>query len=154
MIRLLPSFHETLVLPRKPTDTVSRLLVSTSDKPFVQPDEAQLIFTGWVRPDRFRLSLRSRRHNHFLLLVAGTIDGTNSGCLLSLTYQLFPLTRLLLYGWTVLLLIGGLVAITVLDNLSVAFVVAIILVVMHAVTRSNFAIQLKLTRDAIHRIIA
>lgn len=154
MIQLLPSFHETLVLPRKAKDTISRLLVSTSDKPFMQPDEAHLVFTGWVRQDRFRISLRSRRHNHFLPLVAGTIDGTNSGCLLSLTYRLFPLTRFLLMGWTCLLLMGGLAAVTVLDNLPVALVVVGILLVIHAVTRSNFTIQLRLTREAIHRIVA
>lgn len=154
MIRVLPSFHETLVLPRKGPDTVSRLSVSTSNKPFLQPDEAHLVFTGWVTPDRFRISLRSRRHNHFLPLVVGAIDGTTTGCLVSLTYRLFPLTRYLLVGWTCLLLVGAAVTAYPLENYPAAVSLTGLLVLMHVIAWSNFAIQLRLTREAIRRIVA
>ncbi|MBL7850655.1 MAG: hypothetical protein JNN04_07120 [Cyclobacteriaceae bacterium] len=153
-VTLLPTCEETLVLPRKAKDIAQRLAVSTSDKPFLQADEAELLFSGWVKPDRFRIALRMRRPNHFIPLVIGTIEPTNSGCLVSLSYQLFPVTRYLLLGWTLFVLFGGLVSLLVFHNHLLAVIGVAILGLMHYVTRFNFQFQLRLTREAIHRVVA
>jgi len=151
---LLPSFRETLVLSRKAKDIGQRLLVSTSNKPFLQPDESELLFSGWVKPDRFRIALRLRRPNHFIPLVVGTIDPTSSGCLISLSYRLFPVTRMLLQAWSILLLLGGLIAIYPFQNYVATLGVVVTLLLIHLVTWSNFRFQLRLTREAIHRVVA
>jgi hypothetical protein len=154
VIALLPSFRETLVLPRSARDIGERLSASTSHKPFLQPDEAELLFSGWVKPDRFRIALRIRRPNHFIPLVIGTIDSTSSGCLVVLSYQLFPLTQILLYGWTCFLLLGGAIGIIFFNNYPSALGVAVVLALIHSIARSNFNLQLRLTRDALHRVVA
>ncbi len=154
MITLLPSFRETLVLPRKAKDTSERLLVSTSNKPFLQPDESELLFSGWVNPDRFRIALRLRRQNHFIPLAMGKIDATTSGCLITLHYRLFPVTRLLLQAWSVLLVAGGVIALYPFQNYLASLAAAATLILIHIVARSNFRIQLQLTREAIHRVVA
>jgi hypothetical protein len=153
VITLLPSSRETLVLPRSAKDIGERLAASTSSKPFLQPDEAELLFSGWVKSDRFRIALRLRRHNHFIPLVIGTIDSTSSGCLVLLSYQLFPLTQILLYGWTCFLLLGGVIGI-IFSNYPSALGAAVILGLIHFIARSNFNLQLRLTRDAVHRVVA
>lgn len=154
MISLLPTYRETLVLPRKAKDIEERLSASTSNKPFPQPDEAELLFSGWVKPDRFRIALRLRRPNHFIPLVIGTIDSTSSGCLVSLSYHLFPLTRVLLYGWTGFLLLGGAISLALFRNYPIVLGWAAVLALLHLITRSNFKLQLRLTRDALHRVVA
>ena len=154
MITLLPSYQETLVLPRSAKDIEERLSASTSSKPFLQPDEAELLFSGWIKPDRFRIALRLRRPNHFIPLVIGTIDSTSSGCLISLSYQLFPHTRFLLYGWTGFLLLGGTIGLLIFRNYPSALGAAVVLVLIHAITRSNFKLQLRLTRETLHRVVA
>lgn len=154
MITLLPSYRETLVLPRSAKDTGERLSASTSSKAFPQPDEAELLFSGWVKPDRFRIALRMRRPNHFIPLVIGTIDSTSSGCLILLSYQLFPLTRFLIYAWTCFLLLGSGIGIVIFNNYPGALGMLAVVALIHFIARSNFNVQLRLTRDAVHRVVA
>jgi hypothetical protein len=141
-------------LPRGGEDIYRRLSVSTSNKPFLQPDEEELLFTGWVKPDRMRISLRSRRPSHFLPLVTGQLDLTRSGCILALRYTLFPTTRLLLQLWSILIILGTLM--TAYTYRSAVFVLAglLLLIIIYLIAWSNFNLQLHTTRKAIHRVVA
>lgn len=154
MISILPTFSETLVLPRTGADIYQRLSVSTSNKPFLQPDEEELLFTGWVQPDRMRISLRGRRPSHFLPLVTGRMDLTRSGCILVLRYTLFPTTRLLLQLWSILIILGSLM--TAYTYRSAVFTLAglLLLIIIYLIAWSNFNLQLHATREAIHRVVA
>lgn len=153
MISLLPHHHETVVLP-KPANEVYQILYSaTSHNLFVQADENKLFFNGWVRETRFRISLRQQRANHYVPLITGQIESTSTGCLLFLDYKLFPMTRLLLTLWTLLLSMGSLAVWYQTKNIFVLpsgiGIITLILFVAH----SNFSLQLKLTQTSLHNIL-
>ena len=150
----LPTFRETLILPRTARDIYQRLSVSTSVKPFVQPDESELLFNGWVKEDRLRISLRLRRANYYIPLVIGQIEESSTGCILLIQYKLFPSTRLLLQLWTIFILLGGAMGFYQTHNVYVLFGAVAILGTIYFITWSNFKIHLNTTREAIHRIIA
>lgn len=154
MISLLPSFEETVVLPRNIQDPYQRLAASTSNKPFLQPDEEILLFAGWVRPDRFRISLRTRRPNYFLPLVIGRLEESSSGCILLLRYVLFPTTRILIQLWTVLVMLSSAMAGYSYHKPVLGLMGLVALVLVYLVAWANFRIQLRLTREAIQRVVA
>lgn len=154
MISLLPNFRETLVLRWSARDILQRLTASTSNKPFLQPDEPEWVFTGWIMPERFRISLRSRRQNHYLPLVIGQIEESSSGTILLLRYTLFPTMRLLLQLWTLLIILGSLFLSYQYRELWIPLGGVLILAAIYLIAWSNFFIQLKQTREAFHRIVA
>lgn len=154
MITLLPSYRETLVLARSGEDTYRRLLVSTSQKPFIQPDESELLFTGWVRPDRLRVSLRNRRPSHFLPLVIGKLEVSSSGCILLLHYRLFPTVGLLIQLWSILIVIGTLMTGYSYRTYTPALFGVLLLLIMYLIAWSNFFLHLRPTREAIRRVVA
>lgn len=154
MISILPAYHETIVLPNAAVDTFTKLSTATSGKAFRQPDEENFSFNGWVREKRFRIALRVFRVNHFLPLVIGQIEPTASGNILFVDYKLFPATRVLLTLWTILLIFGSVAGAYQSKNVLYLLGGLGLIVLIHAVAWSNFNLQLKLTRDALHRIIA
>ena len=153
MISLLPAYHETMVLPKPAAEVYQILNSSTSHKTFIQPDEKKLFFNGWVREDRFRISLRQRRANHYTPLVIGQIESTTSGSLLFLDYKLFPTTRLLLTLWSILLVLGSVVVWFQTKNNWFLPGGLTIIASMHAIVWSNFKLQLKPTQEAIHHLL-
>jgi hypothetical protein len=150
----LPSFRETLILPRTARDIHQRLSVSTSSKPFVQPDESELLFNGWVMEDRLRISLRLRRTNYYIPLVIGQIEESSTGCILLLQYRFFPTTLLLLQLWTILVVLGAAMGFYQTHHMHFLPGAAAILATIYFIAWSNFKIHLRATREAIHRIIA
>lgn len=154
MISLLPAHHETLVLPHQAEVMCKVIAAATSNKPFRQPDESTLSFNGWVKENRFRLSLRGQRANHYLPLVIGQIEATSSGSILFMDYKLFPTTRLLLTGWTVLLILGSLMASYQLKNIFYFLGGGCGIFLLHAIAWSNFRLQLKPTREVFHRLLS
>jgi hypothetical protein len=154
VISLLPAFHETIVLPSTADKVFQLLENSTSNKPFIQSDEEKLFFNGWVKEEKFRLSLRVHRANNYLPLVIGQIESTSSGSILMIDYILFPTTRLLLTLWTILLVFGSVFASFQTKNILYLFGGLCIIGLIHAIVRSNFNLQLKPTREALHRLLS
>jgi hypothetical protein len=154
VISLLPDHRETLVLPKPATVVYQILTAATSHKLFVQPDEKKLYFNGWVRETRFRISLRQRRANHYLPLVIGQIESTSTGCLLFLDYKLFPMTRLLLTLWTIFLVMGSFFVWYQTKTFFILPSGFAIIILIHAIVRSNFSLQLKPTQEAMHNLLA
>ena len=142
-----------MVLP-KPADEVYHILTkATSHNLFEQPNEQQLLFNGWVRETRFRISLRQRRATHYIPLVIGQIETTSTGSLLFLDYILFPMTRLLLTLWTIFLILGSLIVWFQTKNIFILPSGLAIIVLIHAIVRSNFSLQLKPTQEAMHNLL-
>ena len=154
MISLLPAYHETIVLPHPAAEVYNTLAASTSNKPFIQSDEQVLFFNGWVKEGRFRLSLRVHRANHYLPLVFGQIESTSSGSILFIDYKLFPTTRLLLTFWTLLLLLGSVFSAYQTRNILYLGGGTAIIALIHTIVWSNFKLQLKPTRTALHHLFS
>ena len=153
MISLLPAHHETLVLPKPAAEVYQILSAASSHKLFIQPDEKKLFFNGWVKETRFRLALRQRRANHYLPLVVGKIEATSTGSLIFLDYKLFPMTRLLLTLWTLFLILGFLTAWYQTKNILFLPGGLALILLIHAIAQSNFRLQLKPTREALHQLL-
>ena len=154
MISLLPAFHETIVLPQEATKVFQKLSTTTSNKPFIQSDEKSLFFNGWVKEEKFRISLRVHRANNYLPLVIGQIESTSSGSILLVDYVLFPTIRLLLTLWTILLMLGSVIGSYQTKNILYLLGGILIIVVIHAIVWSNFNLQLKPTREALHNVLS
>lgn len=154
MITLLPAFHETIVLPIKAGVVFHLLEDATSNKPFIQSNEQRLFFNGWVKEDKFRLSLRVHRANNYLPLVFGQLEPTSSGSILLVDYKLFPTTRLLLVLWTIILILGSIFTSFQAKNILYLLGGACIIMIIHAIVWSNFNLQLKPTREALHRVLS
>lgn len=154
MITLLPTYRETLVLPKLAEDVYQRLAVSTTSHAFLQPHEPVLLFNGWVREDRFRISIRARRINHFMPLAIGQIEPTSMGCILRIVYVLFPGTRLLLSLWTILIVLGTAIGWFQYKTLYVPLVTTSALMIIYYVSWSNFKIHLKPFREALNRLLS
>jgi hypothetical protein len=154
VISILPAYHETIVLPYAATDTYKKLSTATSGKAFRQSNENSYSFNGWVKEKRFRIALRVFRVNHFLPLVIGQIEPTASGNILFVDYKLFPATRALLTLWTILLIFGCIAGAYQSKNVLYMLGGLGLVVLIHAIAWSNFNLQLKLTREALHRTIA
>ena len=154
MISLLPAFHETIVLPSVASKIFQTLSAATSNKPFQQSDEKNLFFNGWVKEEKFRISLRVHRANNYLPLVIGQIEFTSTGSILLVDYVLFPTIRLLLTLWTILLTLGSLITSYQAKNILYLVGGFGIIVLIHAIVWSNFKLQLKPTRQALHRILS
>ncbi len=154
MISLLPGHHETIVLPRKAADFRELLASATSNKPFIQTDEKQLLFNGWVRQEKFRISLRITRPNHYVPLVIGRIESSSSGSILMIDYKLFPTTRILMTLWTILLILGGLFVSLQSQNIAFLLAAAGIISLIQFIVWSNFRLQLKPTRQKLHTLLS
>ncbi len=154
MISLLPSYRETLVSSRSTKDVLQRLSVSTSAKTFLQPDEPELLFTGWVLDDRFRISLRTRRANHYLPLVIGQAETTSTGSILLLRYTLFPTIQLLLKLWTVLIALGAAILTYQHKGIYAFWMASGFLFLVYFIVWSNFRMHLATTKETIRRIVA
>lgn len=112
------------------------------------------MFTGWVLDDRFRISLRTRRANHYLPLVIGRAETTSTGSILLLRYTLFPTIQLLLKLWTVLIALG--VAISTFQHKTIyaLWIASGMLFLMYFIVWSNFRMHLASTKETIRRIVS
>ncbi len=154
MISLLPAHHETIVLPHPAEKIVEIISTATSNKPFRQANESTLFFNGWVKDNRFRISLRGQRVNHYLPLIIGQIESSSSGSIVFMDYKLFPSTRLLLTLWTILLTFGCVVVSFQLKNIFYLLAGAAGILLLYAVAWSNFRLQLRPAREAFLRLFA
>lgn len=153
MITILPAYHETIVLPYPAEDTYQKLTTATSNKLFRQADEKNLSFNGWVQENRFRISIRVQRVNHFIPLVIGQIEPTHGGSIVFVDYRLFPTTRLLLILWTILLTLGSAAGYYQFKHITYFVGGLGIILLIHLIAWSNFKLQLEVTRNALHRVI-
>jgi len=152
VINLLPSHDETLVLPFSAEEVFNRFSRVTSND-IASVRDKTILFSGWVKEDRFRISLKINRPNNYIPLAKGKIESTSSGCIIFIDYQLFPTTKLFVTFW---LLLTCLFAIAIgfqyssywyfLGGLAIA-------ISIYLITRSNFQIQLKITRQALLRVL-
>jgi len=153
VISLLPHHHETVVLPKPAHEVYQILAAATSHLAFFQSDEKKLHFNGWIKETRFRISLRQQRANHYIPLIIGQIEATSTGCLLFLDYKLFPMTRLLLTLWTILLVLGSLTVWYQAKNIFILPSGLAILLLIHFIVRANFSLQLKLAQKTLHNLL-
>ena len=148
MINLLPSHDETLVLPLGAEEVFHRF--STVIRNDLASSHNKLtLFSGWIKPDRFRVSLKINRPNSYAAVIKGKIEPTSSGCLIFMDYQLFPTTKLFITFWLLFTCLFTVGVSFQYDNIWYALTGLGIAIAMYLITWSNFQIQLKIARAAI-----
>lgn len=68
--------------------------------------------------------------------------------------MLFPATRLLLQLWLMLLILGTVMVGYMYRSSTIVLMGAAILAIVLLIAWSNFRLQLRATREAIHRVVA
>lgn len=150
----LPNHYETFVLTQPSLEAIQKIHKVTTTKVLLQNQEgAQYRFSGWVQENRFRVSLKISRPNNYIPLVIGKIETTSSGCLVFVTYKLFPVTRMFLVFWSLFITLAGILASYQYQSILYAGASVLILGIIHWVTWSNFKIQLKLTRQTLLEVL-
>ncbi len=152
MISLLPSHDETLVLPLSAEEVFAKFSsVTRNDLAAVQ--DKSILFSGWVKADRFRVSVKINRPNNFLALIKGRIESTSSGSLVFLEYQLFPTTRLLVTFWLLFTLLFTAIVSFQFSSYFYLFSGLAVGVGIYLITWSNFKIQRNIAREILLRIL-
>lgn len=151
---LLPNYQETFVLTQTQEVVTGKIKNTTTSKTLLQNKEsANYKFTGWIKGDRFRISLKITRPNNYIPLTIGRIDSTSSGCLVFVNYTLFPITKMFLIFWSLFLIIAGIIASYQYQSVLYGGVSFLLLSIIHWITWSNFKIQLKTMRHALLEIL-
>lgn len=152
MINLLPSHDETLVLPLRAEEVINRFSrVTRNDLTAVQ--DKSILFSGWVKEDRFRISLKVSRPNNFLPLIKGRIESTSSGCLIFIDYHLFPTTKLFVSLWLLLTCLFAIVIGFQYSSLWYSLGGLTIAICIYLITWSNFNLQLNLARKELLKVL-
>jgi len=153
-VTFLPYHYETFVLTQPSLEAIQKIHKVTTTKVLLQNQEgAQYRFSGWVQENRFRISLKISKPNNYIPLVVGKIETTSSGCLVFVSYKLFPVTKMFLIFWSLFITLVGILASYQYQSLLYAVGSLLILVIIHWVTWSNFKIQLKLTRQTLLEVL-
>lgn len=146
----LPQHHETFVLNKQHEDVIRVLSEKTTNKLLLQNQEGgQFKFTGWIKNDRFRISLKIHRPNSYIPLIVGKVEPTSAGCILFITYQLFPSTRMFLTFWSLLIVLVGVFAGYQYESFIYGGGGFTVVAVIHWIAWSNFRMQLKPSREAL-----
>jgi hypothetical protein len=146
VISLLPAHHETIVLPLAADIVFERLRASTSNE---LPITSEILFSGWVRPDRFRISLRQRRPGNYAPIITGEVESTSSGCILFVDYKLMPAMRAFIVFWTLLIVLGSLVVGLQFKNIAYTLSGFAIITFIYWIVWSNFKLQIKPAHQAL-----
>lgn len=154
MISLLPSYRETLVVGLPWEDVIAKISNVTTSLKLIQDGNEKFVFTGWVKEDRFRISLKIRRPNNFIPTVTGRIDPTSSGCLIYTEYRLFPVTRMYLTFWCLFTLITGIIVSRQYQNLIYIAIALALAGFIYWIVWANFKLQLRFTREALMKILS
>lgn len=151
---LLPNHYETFILTQSSLEVIKKIReVTTSRVLFQNLEGTQFRFIGWVKENRFRVSLKISRPNNYIPLVAGRIETTSSGCIVFVTYKLFPVTNMFLVFWSLFILLAGALAGYQYQSPLYLLGSLLLLGLVHWITWSNFKIQLKFTHKALLEVL-
>lgn len=152
MIDFLPFNNETLVVAKEWPEVLNRLSNATMplNNNQINPDA---VFYGWVKADRFRFSLKTRRPNSFIPLIAGTIEPTSAGCIIFLEYKFFPVTRMYLIFWSLFIILSGVVIAHQYSEVYLGFLSVALVLLINWIAWANFKLQKDLSRKALLKIL-
>jgi hypothetical protein len=152
VINLLPSHDETLVLPVSAIEVFNRLSRVIGNDVSATQDRS-ILFSGWIKQDRFRISQKINRPNNYIALIRGKIEPTSSGCLVFIDYQLFSTTRLFLIFWLLFTCLFTAALSYIYSRIGYVIAGVSTAACMYWITRSNFRMQLKIVRTILLKVL-
>jgi hypothetical protein len=107
-----------------------------------------------VRENRFRISRRITHAENFLPLILGKIEPTSKGCIVFVTYRIFP-TVLFFMGFFCLMLLGAasFYALTEKDWLSAGFMLLVTLGI-YAISILDFNQKVQISRSLLEKTLS
>ena len=108
----------------------------------LEEPEHPFLFNGWVKKDKFSISLKVARPQNFLPVMNGNIEETSAGSIIFVKYRLFPTSTAFLLFWSVITLLMavffGYIGRYVFAGISIALGIS-----NYAVAVANFKIQVR-----------
>lgn len=150
LLSIFPSYNETIVTPLKDEEVAKRFTQATNNR---LSGNREHLFSGWVKENRFLISLKVTRPNSYLPRVSGQIESTSSGSILFLRSQLFPTTKMFMVCWFLFILLAGLVIGFQSKNWLYLLGGFALIGFVYSIVWSNFTIQYGLTRKAIEQVL-
>lgn len=155
MIGILPHSSRTIVTILTPDEVYQRLREATTRQTRMQNmvSARNVAFVGVVQPDKFSISRKIPRPNSFLPLVRGTLEPTQSGCLIFMKAFLFPSTRTYLLFWLLFILVAGVIVSRQYESPLVLAAPLLLDLVILWISWANFKMQLRLTMNALDDVL-
>jgi hypothetical protein len=152
VIDFLPFNNETLVVAKEWPEVLNRLSMATLS---LNSNEinTDAVFYGWVKADRFRFSLKTRRPNSFIPLIIGTIEPTSTGCIIFLEYKFFPVTKMYLIFWSLFIMLSGVVIAHQYNKIYLGLLCVGLVFLINWIAWANFKLQKDLSRKALLKIL-
>lgn len=104
---IFPTHSETIVSAFNRKEVLTKLNQVTQNVNYLDfegTNKKNHQFNGIVQEDSFRISLVIDKADSFLPLITGKIESTAAGCILFLSYRLFPGASFFLGFWSVIIL--------------------------------------------------
>jgi hypothetical protein len=156
-MRLLPLYQETIVLPMDEQETAWRLeqviRPLVKDVEYSDEAEANFLFNGWVKGNRFRISRRIRHPENFLPIMIGRIEGTSVGSILFIQYRLFFSAAMFLIFWTIICLLMSLFLLIFHQEYIYAAVAFGLGVSNYVIATKNFYIQIRSSQKTLNEAL-
>jgi hypothetical protein len=157
VLALLPLSRETIVSSYDAKKLSQRLWKATNPikgetwMPDVREDE--LLFNGWVKSGRFRLSRKVNRANNFLPVINGRIESSSMGSIVFVRYSLFIWTLSFLIFWSVLTSLFALYFF-VYEKIYINAIFSLLLgVANYVIAVLNFHKQVRISSQTLHKVL-
>jgi hypothetical protein len=112
------------------------------------------LIDGWLRGDKFQLTVRTRRQQFFTPLVNGRIESSSKGSLVFVSYALFPATKVLLAFWTIVLPVLAVVFYTGYKNVTISSALLLFTIAIHVVAVLNFRYHVRITKQMLRDLLS
>ncbi|MEP2349594.1 MAG: hypothetical protein ABJH96_17525 [Algoriphagus sp.] len=152
----MPYDSETLVSALSKEEVLGHLNRVTKEVNFLdQRTQANgnIIFNGLIGRRGFRISKVVNRADTFLPLVLGKIEGTPRGCIIFLSYRLFPGAMFFLAFWSIVLVAFTAMYALVIPNYSYATICFSLALANYLTAMYFFNRQVKTSRQIFHKLI-
>lgn len=145
MIQFLPAHNQTLVLPFSFEEISHRIANLTSNN---------ILFTGLIKGNKFRIGLKASRPNHFAPFVKGKIEPTSTGCIVFLSYRLLPFSQMILSAGLLTVLFSALSLGYQHHNILYALMGVGIDAIICWIAWMNFSLHLKTIKANLQKILS
>lgn len=151
-MRLYPEETETHVLSHDFELVTSRLEAVIGKQ--VTISGVPRLIDGWLKEDKFQLTLRTRRQQFFVPLVNGRIESSSKGSLVFVHYALYPATKLLLSFWSVVLPLLAIVFYVGYGKAGTSSALLLFTVAIHAIAVLNFRYHVRITKQMLRELLS
>ena len=155
-MNLLPFVSETLVSASSKDEILEKLSLVTNSVDYLdkrtQTADAS-VFHGKIEASSFRISKIIQKADTFLPILSGKISETDRGCIIFLTYSLFPGAVFFLGFWTFILIGFAAYCLGITGELGHGIMCFGIAIFNYLLSLLFFQRQFKISRECFFRVI-